>query len=53
MILRPKIEWERGLERERNVFRGGEKSNSIERDRREMRENCAEALYRNPQFSMD
>ena len=52
MILRPKIEWGRGLEWETGVWEG-EETERVERDWEKWERNCAEALYRNPQFSMD
>ena len=42
----------RSREREKSVW-GGEGLESIERDRRKMRENHAESLYRKSRFLMD
>ena len=49
MILRPKIEWERGLEWEKGVWEG-EESERVERDQEKWARNHAKALYRNPRF---
>ena len=51
-ILRPKIEWGRGLEWKKSVWEG-EESERVERDWEKLVRNCIEALYRNPWFSMD
>ena len=52
MILKPKIEWGRGLEWEKGVWEG-EESERVKRDQEKWERNCAEALYWNPRFSMD
>ena len=52
MILRLKIEWGRGLEWEKCVW-GGDESKRVERDREKWVRNHANAIYRNPWFSMD
>ena len=52
IILKPKIEWGRGLEWEKGVW-GGEGSERIKRDREKWEKNRAEAFDRKPWFSIE